>query len=443
MPKISQPLIISSQEQAKLNDMLSYVALDLCERIRIVLACCKEPSNKKVAESLGVSEHTVAKWKEAYRAKGIEGILHASGAGRKSKAAPDLKTQVIQLLESTDKEWSVHALATELHTTDYQIAKILKEKEISLAIRQNSWIFETNDSCHTADIETIGIYLSISNCAILTCFHQYGIETAPGRFVTRRRKFADRLSQLKNKLSLGDAIIESTYYDEVGSNANYITQIDEWMQSIEKSKYSEIQYRLFVWSKEVFIYNKSIPDNVKITVCTTQKELLKSYHSWAGALTSCAHLYDVELLNNVIQAYLEKIKPGMDAFCWSKTILSTGSLEKPIEFEIGESTDIQKPSVELWLESVISGESTSQVQTGFIAYVKDENGLTYRNITTEDMMPSDDQFGFDSEESFLKGMNQLEGTLIKLRDKAGITFTNMYLDRVKKNKIQSESVKNS
>ena len=70
MPRVSKPLQVSPEELETLKSNLAHADEGLAERIRIVMACSEENSNKTVAARLHMDEHTVAKWKRHIRRKG-------------------------------------------------------------------------------------------------------------------------------------------------------------------------------------------------------------------------------------------------------------------------------------------------------------------------------------------------------------------------------------
>ena len=49
MARPSNPLVVSLEDIEKLSSLLLHTEPKMQERIRIILACAKEPSNKKVA----------------------------------------------------------------------------------------------------------------------------------------------------------------------------------------------------------------------------------------------------------------------------------------------------------------------------------------------------------------------------------------------------------
>ena len=78
-------------------------------------------------------------------------------------------------------------------------------------------------------------------------------------------------------------------------------------------------------------------------------------------------------------------------------------------------------------------DKNDAVQSGFIFFAKGKNGIEFGSVVNDRPMPDSD-FGFDSEEEFLKGMNQLEQQMLAMRDKAGVAAAGLYIDQVKKKK---------
>ena len=71
------------------------------------------------------------------------------------------------------------------------------------------------------------------------------------------------------------------------------------------------------------------------------------------------------------------------------------------------------------------------MQSGFIFFAKGKDGIEFGSVVNDGPMPESD-FGFNSEEEFLKGMNKLEQQMLSMRDKAGIAATGLYISQVKK-----------
>ena len=176
-------------------------------------------------------------------------------------------------------------------------------------------------TCSSADVETIGLYLSPTECLILGCWHPYGIVSNPGMLTTRSSLLANRYSQADYVLPLQDAIVECSYIDNDesifsadSSNTMFVEFIEDYLNTIGNSVIPEVQYRMFLWSQTPFHSRKVLPSNTQIICCTDVKDVLTKFHSWAGSLTTSAHLYDVEFLNETISSFYEKIKPGAETF---------------------------------------------------------------------------------------------------------------------------------
>ena len=463
MARVSAPIVITAEEREQLMAMLAHVDDNIADRIRIVLACADEPSNKKVAALLNTDEHKVAKWKESFRSQGIKGLESAGGAGRKAKRNPSgWENAVLKLLEDQYQTWTIQALAEKLGVNDYQVSSFLRSQKISLE-RNRQWHYETLDSLSSADIEISGLYVSPDICAILVCYYPYGIRTAGGTFTTTNRVLADKLSHAEYKLSVGDVLAEIQYYQHTpvstwdiesiichwmerahpetkGDSGNSFDMIlseseDGHGESVSTAHLTHaLQYRLFFWSREPFKFRKMLSADVQLSCFQSLRELLCAWHSWAGGLTTAAHLYEIELLKGNIESYYDQVKPDMEHFFWSKAVLSVGTESEPISFLPWKETKAQV-NIEDWTQQLMQGSlSESEIQAGFIAFTKDENGISIRTVANSTSMPKPNQFDFSTEEGFLQGMNQLEQVILRMRDEAGVAATDLYLEQIKKTK---------
>lgn len=445
MPRVSQPIEVTAEERAHLTSLLEHADANLAERIRIVLACADEPSNKKVAALLDADEHKVAKWKEAFRKDGIWGLENSGRSGRKPTRNMDaIEAGIFQLLQDANKTWTVHAIAQELGISDYYVRNILSMKGIMLE-RKRQWTYETTDTVCSADIEVIGIYIACSACIILTCYHPYGVQTAHGIFTTTNRELAEKLEHADYQLSVGDVIAETQRYHHItGGKLLPEAFIGDWVKSIaELSKKdvsesdSAMQYRLFVWGQEPIQLKKTIPVQVQMVSFESTDALLAGLHSWAGSITSAAHLYELELLKLGIESYLKHAVSDSEPFCWTKTVTESGTAANQVMYQPWKETKPQS-TIEDWLQ-VQEEIEDSKMQAGLIAFVRSSNGVTFRPIERKDTLPTADQFSFESEEGFMKGMNLLEQAVLQMRDEAGLAAVDLYMDQVKKNKNLSGS----
>jgi transposase len=121
-----EALILSADERGYLERQVRRhrVARSLSERCRIVLRCADGLQSKQVAAELGVSEHTVGKWRRRFVCDRIDGLLDEPRTGRPRSIDDDAVAAVIertlQTLPADATHWSIRSMAAATghsHTT--------------------------------------------------------------------------------------------------------------------------------------------------------------------------------------------------------------------------------------------------------------------------------------------------------------------------------------
>ena len=112
-------LAIDDDERARLLALTRARSLPaaLTQRARIVLACERQPSNQAVASELGVSAHTVGKWRQRFITQRLAGLHDELRSGRPrtidDAAVADLLTKTLTTQPHAGTHWSVRAMAAE------------------------------------------------------------------------------------------------------------------------------------------------------------------------------------------------------------------------------------------------------------------------------------------------------------------------------------------
>lgn len=126
MPRPTLPMALSADERAYLERQVRRhrVARSLSERCRMILLCADGLTSKAVAETLGVHEHTVGKWRRRFLADRVDGLLDEPRPGRPRSVEDDQVAEVVErTLYSTPSDathWSIRSMAKEVglsHTT--------------------------------------------------------------------------------------------------------------------------------------------------------------------------------------------------------------------------------------------------------------------------------------------------------------------------------------
>jgi len=87
----------------------------LALRSRIVLACADDADNRAVAESLGVTDQTVGKWRFRFVGRRLDGLIDDPRPGAPRKITDDLieqlVTKTIEEEPAGERPWSARSMA--------------------------------------------------------------------------------------------------------------------------------------------------------------------------------------------------------------------------------------------------------------------------------------------------------------------------------------------
>jgi transposase len=100
----------------------------LAVRARIVLGAADGESNSSLAERLGLTRMTVAKWRGRFVAERVDGLLDEPRPGR-PRTVSDEKVEevVVKTLESAPKDtthWSTRSMAAEVGLSQTAVSRI-------------------------------------------------------------------------------------------------------------------------------------------------------------------------------------------------------------------------------------------------------------------------------------------------------------------------------
>lgn len=101
MPKIAPKISWSEEQIEYLKTIASSEQEEIANRAKIGLMAYEGMSNKDIAESLGITESTVAKRRRRLAEEGIEGLNDAAGKGRRPKLNEDIQLKISQILNDS------------------------------------------------------------------------------------------------------------------------------------------------------------------------------------------------------------------------------------------------------------------------------------------------------------------------------------------------------
>lgn len=144
----------------------------LNQRARIVLACLDKKTNLQVAEQLGISRFTVAKWRNRFSAKSLDGLVDNPRSGKPKKYGEIIRNKILQKLEDPppigQSTWDGKSLAAAVGASDKAVWRILQKEGIQLQ-RCRSWCVSTDKEFGAKSADVIGLYLNPPENALVIC----------------------------------------------------------------------------------------------------------------------------------------------------------------------------------------------------------------------------------------------------------------------------------
>ena len=167
-------LVLSDGERSFLEAQLRRhrVARSLSDRCRMILRCADGLSNTAVAAEVGVSAHTVGKWRRRFLEERLDGLSDEPRPGRPRTIADEKVAEVIErTLAATPADathWSLRSMAREAGLSHTTIRRIWS----AFGLRPHRVeTFKLSNDPHFVDKvrDIVGLYLSPPDRALVLC----------------------------------------------------------------------------------------------------------------------------------------------------------------------------------------------------------------------------------------------------------------------------------
>lgn len=144
----------------------------LAFRAKIVLKAADGASNLRIAEKLETTRMTVAKWRDRYAAKGIDGLLDDPRPGRPRKYGDDKIEEVVERTLHTKPRgathWSRRLLARELGVSPATVNRVWRA--FGLQPHRSETFSLSNDPLFIEKVrDVVGLYMSPPKNAVVLC----------------------------------------------------------------------------------------------------------------------------------------------------------------------------------------------------------------------------------------------------------------------------------
>jgi transposase len=167
-------LLLSDEEREQLQAWARRrkSAQALAERSRIVLAAAAGAKNTQIAERLGITRGTAAKWRSRFADRRLEGLLDEPRPGRpRTIGDAQVEEVIVRTLETTPKDathWSTRSLASELGLSQSAVARIWRAFGLQ-PHRQETWKLSRDPQFVAKVRDVVGLYLDPPERAVVLC----------------------------------------------------------------------------------------------------------------------------------------------------------------------------------------------------------------------------------------------------------------------------------
>jgi len=174
MGRPTKPIVLKEEERTKLQEWARRpkTSQRLATRARIVLGCAEGRENRQVARELRITDQTVCKWRERFRANGLEGLADEPrpGAPRKISDA-QVEALITRTLESTPTQgthWSTRTIAQATGMSQSAISRIWRAFSLQ-PHRVETFKLSTDPFFVEKVRDIVGLYLNPPERALVLC----------------------------------------------------------------------------------------------------------------------------------------------------------------------------------------------------------------------------------------------------------------------------------
>ena len=174
MPMTLKPIHLSDPQREELRSWVRRhgISQAIALRASIVLLAAGGSSNEQIAAKLGIHRATVGKWRERFRARGLDGLADGQRTGAPRRIGDDVvEAAIARTLSAPPKgsaQWSTRALAAATGLSQSTVSRIWR------AFRLEPHRVETfklsNDPFFVEKVrDIVGLYMSPPDRALVLC----------------------------------------------------------------------------------------------------------------------------------------------------------------------------------------------------------------------------------------------------------------------------------
>ncbi len=444
MPRVSLPITIADNDRDALNRMLNSGNPELSLRAQIVLKAESGRQNKEIANELGINAATVAKWKDAYRSSGLDGlkVVHAGGRSRKESAEGRVITESdIAIYLEKNEEATAKEIALAYQVPLSQVQYLLRKLGMNLS-RARRWTYQSMDDMASWDPPVICVYASEEGSMIVAASHVWPGDNhrVAGFMVTRNRAMMDELESSAYPLSLPGLLATAQSFTKGTTSGTQVdpdeclaVALDAWPEE------GGVEFHIFVCGLHL-CYHGTRFSQCNYHYFASMSDMSEAFQHWMGGLATSVQHAQTETLMAAIEKYSLQASCLIEPFVWYLRKLTEAETvrSEPYTQVVLNSTSPkgQETIAEIVLQALQEKEIIpGSTNMGVIAYQRNEDGtITIKILNSEHNLPGVHDFSFEDRNRFEDGLTQLEMSSSLFAKEVAIANTEMFLENVKKNK---------
>lgn len=143
------------------------------QRAQVILLSLEGKSLDEIISKAGLTRKTVNKWRNRFRASGLEGLKDEARPGKKGTITPEQRIMVVQKATSKPEggytNWSQERIAKEVGISQSQVHRILKNADLK-PHKIEYWCGKSPDpEFEKKMLEIVGLYMNPPENALVLC----------------------------------------------------------------------------------------------------------------------------------------------------------------------------------------------------------------------------------------------------------------------------------
>lgn len=343
-------LICNDEDKQQLEKWANSSKIEkrLHERAKIILGCSEGKTNIQIAQELGISRFTVAKWRVRFADKGMKGLIDHPRSGKPKKYNETLRNKILKTLEQPPPKgqstWDGKCLAAAVEASDDAVWRVLRKEGIQLQ-RCRSWCVSTDKEFSAKSADIIGLYLNPPENALVICVDEkpsiQAIERKRGYVETSSGKIVQGMKSTYKKhgiLNLFAALNVSTGTIQAQTTMqkkrpDFQAFLDLTVEGISPEQEVHIIMDNYCTHKRNDEWLAKHP-NVFFHFTPTSASWLNQVEIWFGILSrkvlKNGSFESQESLRKAIEEFIEAYHKGAKPFVWRKREVKGSQLKNTI-----------------------------------------------------------------------------------------------------------------